>query len=173
MTAMKTCKRCGTEKNLEQFSKHKRCKDGYQGTCLDCTALITKTWYLANTQRKAETDKQYEERNPMRKSASRRLRQQIEPYRVAIEELEHNMRNRYDITLEEYGHMFNDQQGLCKICGHSHIEFARGLVIDHNHVTGYVRGLLCDPCNRAIGYLKENVNTLQSAINYINQDPTK
>jgi len=168
MTAMKLCKRCNTNKTLELFSKHKKCKDGYQGTCLDCTASITKNWAMTNRARKDETDRQYEERNPMRKSISRRRRQEIEPYRVAIEELEHNMINRYGISLEEYGHLFNNQGGRCKICGRLHTEFARGLVIDHDHVTGQVRGLLCDPCNRALGYFQEKITNLNSAIEYIN-----
>ncbi len=79
MTVMKLCKRCGTEKILEQFSKHKKCKDGYQGTCLDCTSVITKVWAATNRERKNETDKQYEERNPRRKSISRKNEENWNP----------------------------------------------------------------------------------------------
>lgn len=39
--------------------------------------------------------------------------------------------------------------------------------IDHNHQTGEIRGLLCSPCNRAIGQLQDNPNILRKAANYL------
>lgn len=41
------------------------------------------------------------------------------------------------------------------------------LVVDHDHTTGKVRGLLCHNCNRALGLLQDNKSYLQSAINYL------
>jgi hypothetical protein len=39
--------------------------------------------------------------------------------------------------------------GRCGICGE--ISSGNGLVRDHDHQTGLIRGLLCDPCNRLEG----------------------
>ena len=58
-----------------------------------------------------------------------------------------------------------DQNGLCEICGQ--LPGLNGLVVDHCHSTGRVRGLLCSPCNSAIGLLKENPATLLAAIEYL------
>lgn len=170
MTAMKLCKRCGVEKTLEEFSKHKKCKDGRQGTCVTCTAATTAAWTENNWERKQTIDREYEKRNPMRKSISRYLKKSLDPIKLSNLERDRNMYKRYGITIEEYGQLFYTQEGNCKICKRSHKEFARGLVIDHNHMTGKVRGLLCDPCNRALGYFRENIATMESAIQYVNQD---
>lgn len=53
---------------------------------------------------------------------------------------------KYGITIERYDQMFLQQHGLCKICKKQ----KRRLVVDHDHETGKVRGLLCDPCNLAL-----------------------
>lgn len=76
------------------------------------------------------------------------------------------LRRKYGISIEDYEDMVVAQKGCCAICEEYMGEKLR---VDHNHTTGKVRGLLCDPCNVAIGLLKENTNALCSAIAYINQ----
>lgn len=170
---MKICKRCNLTKSLEQFSKHPRCKDGRQGTCIDCTAANTAKWASNNKIRKAETDRLYEERNPKRKSKARFLANALDPVKYSYLEIEQNLYSRYGISIEEYAYMFYEQEGKCSICKRLHSEFARGLVVDHNHTTGLIRGLLCDNCNRALGFFKDNIDSIVSAISYINQNTNK
>lgn len=55
-----------------------------------------------------------------------------------------NYKARYGIDREEYERMARAQLGACAICGNDE----KRLVVDHDHVTGKVRELLCDPCNR-------------------------
>ena len=52
----------------------------------------------------------------------------------------------------------------CEIC-HS----KDSLVVDHCHTSGVVRGVLCSPCNTAIGLMKEDPERLQAAIEYVKQ----
>jgi len=70
---------------------------------------------------------------------------------------------RYGITYSEYKARSVTQAFKCKICGVDE----RKLVVDHDHKTQKVRGLLCHSCNCAIGLLKDNVDVLKSAINYL------
>jgi hypothetical protein len=56
----------------------------------------------------------------------------------------------------------------CEICGNINIK-NKALCIDHNHITGQVRGVLCDACNTGIGKLRDDVTLLQQAINYLNK----
>ncbi len=72
-----------------------------------------------------------------------------------------------DMTIERYNEMFEEQNGNCAICGRHEDEFKKILSVDHNHRTGEVRGLLCNKCNTAIGYLKDDINLLCSAISYL------
>jgi hypothetical protein len=46
---------------------------------------------------------------------------------------------------------------------------SKRLGIDHDHTTGQVRGLLCDNCNPALGSFKDNIETLQKAIDYLKE----
>ena len=72
----------------------------------------------------------------------------------------------YNITLEQYDKMFEDQNGVCMICGDIN-KNGRRLCVDHNHKTGKVRALLCDHCNILLGFAKENVTILHSMVNYL------
>jgi hypothetical protein len=72
------------------------------------------------------------------------------------------LKRTYGLTIEQYNQMFVDQQGLCAICG-VNIK----LVVDHCHDTQEVRGLVCSNCNSGLGFFKDNVDVLVSAINYL------
>lgn len=81
------------------------------------------------------------------------------------------LRKAYGISLEQYEAMVTEHNGKCGICGGEGFELVAGqrlkLVIDHCHETGSVRGLLCHNCNRGLGLLKDSIQTLQSAVEYL------
>lgn len=79
------------------------------------------------------------------------------------------LRKTYGITLEEHNRMSQEQGGRCAICGTDQPGGKAGayFVVDHNHETGAVRGLLCNRCNRAIGMFGEDPSVLDSAIAYL------
>lgn len=62
----------------------------------------------------------------------------------------------YGITDEQYAKMLENQDGKCAMCGalpdsSSSIRNKRRLAIDHDHITGQIRGLLCSVCNMHLG----------------------
>lgn len=76
---------------------------------------------------------------------------------------------RYGISVEEYETLLEQQNGRCAICGTNPIGKSapiNTLCIDHDHATGRVRGLLCNSCNLAIGYLK-TPEGLDAAASYL------
>lgn len=56
-----------------------------------------------------------------------------------------------------------DQSGVCEICE----EFTEHLVVDHDHVTGALRGRLCTGCNTAIGKLGDTPEGVMRAVRYL------
>ena len=79
---------------------------------------------------------------------------------------EKQLRDRFGITAEYYWKLWNEQKGLCKICGKPQCVGTK-LDVDHDHFTGKVRGLLCRHCNAGIGLLKDSVGLLQQALRYL------
>ena len=72
---------------------------------------------------------------------------------------------RRGLTHQQYMSMYLAVDGKCEIC-EKDIAYHRAC-IDHCHTSGKVRGLLCVPCNTAIGGMQEDVNILRAAISYL------
>ena len=86
---------------------------------------------------------------------------------------ERNLKRDYGISDKDYQEMFDAQQGLCAICRQpetrSNQYGLRKLNVDHCHVTGAVRGLLCANCNTVLGLLCEDPNITQALLKYIKE----
>lgn len=70
------------------------------------------------------------------------------------------LKNSYNITVEDYDNMFINQNECCAICKQHQSKFKIRLAVDHCHKTGKIRGLLCGKCNTHLGYYenqKENI----------------
>lgn len=94
-----------------------------------------------------------------------------------------HLRRTFGITLDEYTAMADAQGGVCAICGSpptvmGGIKRSRHrksappdprLAVDHDHQTGQVRGLLCIPCNRGIGFLRDNPDLCDAAAVYLRE----
>ena len=82
-----------------------------------------------------------------------------------------DLRRRYGITEERYNELLTEQDNKCAICRSSDPIGYRGstkFLVDHDHDTGEVRGLLCNHCNRALGLVGDNTETLSNMIRYLN-----
>ena len=84
---------------------------------------------------------------------------------------------RYGISLEEYNELYEACGGKCQICDKPGTlpdkGFGVGLVVDHCHDSGSVRGLLCNPCNLALGHMQDNVNLVQKGLVYLAKNKLK
>jgi hypothetical protein len=74
-------------------------------------------------------------------------------------------RLKYNLEGEQYNAM--QKIFACEVCGST-----ERLHIDHDHLTGKVRGKLCSNCNSALGMVNDNVRTLESLIAYLNRSKT-
>ena len=72
------------------------------------------------------------------------------------------LKSLYGLTKDQHRKMIEDQNGGCKICGSGD-----RLVVDHDHETQKVRGILCNSCNRGLGYFKDSPSVLRAAADYL------
>ena len=77
------------------------------------------------------------------------------------------LKKNYGITLEEYNLMFAEQDGCCAICGTHQCSTGKSLAVDHDHISGQIRGLLCANCNTALGKLNDDIETILRAADYL------
>lgn len=68
----------------------------------------------------------------------------------------------YGIGLSEYNKLLREQNNCCAICGKP-----TKLAVDHNHVNGRVRGLLCFHCNTILGHAYDSIYILKKAADYM------
>lgn len=153
---MKICRQCDVEKELSDFVK---CRLSYKNICKQCHRENEKSRRNKNIVNIRKTNrKKYKEQNLYEK----RMRGEFLKY-------------KYGMTIDEYNKLLRQQNGVCAICDMPETRTRKGklswLCVDHSHITGRVRGLLCSSCNTAIGKLKVDnlgIINLQKAIEYIN-----
>lgn len=66
------------------------------------------------------------------------------------------LRRKFGMTPADYERMLEAQKHLCAICRQQQRPSHIRLAVDHDHDTGQVRGLLCTPCNRWLGYVEKH-----------------
>lgn len=151
---MKTCKRCCVEKPVEEFCKRSS-RSGGLASCLEC-----------ERKRKYEYAKEYRAKNQERIRERDRIYRKRYPDRVR----RMNLKKTYDMTPEQYASMLSEQNNKCFLCDFSHRTNGKReeqLHIDHCHVTGKIRGLLCTQCNKGLGCFKDRIDVLQKAVQYL------
>lgn len=104
-------------------------------------------WYLKNREHTLRRKARWRKENPQS---------------LALYERRHNLKSKYGMSLEDYDTMVERQNGLCLLCKERH-----KLVVDHDHQTDQVRGLLCANCNLLLGHARDSVPILLAAIEYL------
>ena len=78
-----------------------------------------------------------------------------------------NMMFQYGMTIDQFELLIAQRGGLCWICGRD----PKPPCVDHCHKTGAVRGILCRPCNTAIGQMGDDPDRLRAAAAYLETKP--
>jgi hypothetical protein len=78
---------------------------------------------------------------------------------------ENHLKNLYGLTPEDYNNMVLESNNSCSICNETFIKTPH---VDHDHITGKIRGLLCHNCNAVLGNAKDNPQILINAAEYLN-----
>jgi hypothetical protein len=143
---MKVCVVCRESKDFSAFYGSTQSKDGYAYRCKECDR---------ETRRRSRN-------GPGGEGTRRGLR-------------DRKLQATYGITLAQYEAMLESQGGLCGICntdnpygeGQVHQRARMSFAVDHDHTTGQTRGLLCNLCNRALGFLQDDPQIVHNAWVYL------
>lgn len=106
------------------------------------------------------------QKTPEQREAKRRyLREYRQKNRVAVAKKQRAAERKrlYGLTEEQFQALLEQQDWECAICTRLLIS----PVVDHDHWSGKVRGLLCRKCNAAIGLLEDNPGLLMTAAEYV------
>lgn len=120
-----------------------------QGKCIGCysTNLVTKALCAKCLWKARLRVRAYRQRHPDRKRESRLL-------------------NLYGIRAADREKMLKEQQNKCAICDRTQ-DCVKRFVVDHDHLTGRVRGLLCDGCNSMLGRFEPRITKVMDYLGYI------
>lgn len=135
------CNNCGVEKSSDDFYSRYDQRHLKMAVCKDCKREYARQYHAENKE-----DPQFK-----------------------VKRRERRIQFKYGITSSEYDTMLAKQNGVCAGCGTDDTGRYDKFEIDHDHETGKVRGLLCGPCNRALGLLKDNADTAISLAAYLVQ----
>lgn len=146
-----TISKCNTNKthcaNNHEFSK--------ENTYIDKNG-----WRLCKSCMKAKR-KPFKNFSARQKETHYRISRKWNEDNRAWKNLCHVLRT-YKLTLDQYHALLEQQDFHCAICDEK-----ENLCVDHNHITGKVRGLLCFNHNIAIGHFNENVDIMKNGIGYL------
>ncbi len=145
----KKCVKCTVEKPVEEFNRAKRNSDGLNSWCKSCMRTYAK---VVSTPKRHSRKR--EEREAKRKQAR-----------------DYARFKSYGLTEVDFIVKRELQDNKCKLCDKPFGE--KTPVVDHNHDTGQVRGLLHSNCNVLLAMAGDDITMLQAAISYLQQDPAK
>ena len=160
---MKRCKICAEFKPLIDFYRAAGTRDGFRLECKSCNLAARAAKYRENPRPAIERATLWQRDNPERHQA--RQRDYAESGKKKVSDRKSHLKRKYGLTLAEFDELLAAQGGGCAICGQPDADN-----VDHDHDTGRVRGILCFPCNAAIGLIHEDEERLLAAAAYLSRD---
>lgn len=143
---LKVCAKCHLELPVSSFVITDKRTGRRKSQCRKCESARIKAYYDANPE--------YREKVKARTLAWQRANLK----RTAANRRNSRLKWQYNLTTQQFNALLAAQNGKCALCQRAE-HGRRGLdadswMIDHNHETGEVRGLLCDSCNTSLGHFE-------------------
>lgn len=169
----RVCSVCEQVKDEKLFYRHLSIKpDGIRKQCNDCRKKYRKRAHIAKPEinRKQKNNWRFVNKDEVNNKAREYRKHNFKRFKG------YKVKKEFGITLEEVNKMLKEQNYVCKICNKPETAIdprtnkTKALSIDHNHKTGKIRGLLCWPCNTAIGKFLDSPDLLLKASQYVLKD---
>ena len=167
---MKTCTKCGSN---GPFYKDKSTKDGLTYTCRNCIRNRADEWVAKNPEQVKHNHDAWVTAHPesTKEYLTRHIENDSKAYSAkrAVYLRRSRLKTKYGITEAEWDIVFKEQNGLCCICLCNLPTNKSKCATDHDHESGKRRGILCMPCNLALGGFKDNSILLRHAVDYLEE----
>jgi len=166
-------KRKENKQKYSKTSKYKRYQMEYYIKNKEKIVKRTKKYAEEHRNEKREKNKIYRDNNKKKFQIKHKLYYQANKEKFQTRYLRSYRKRKYGIDEVQFNKLLSEQGGVCLICqkGETNHDFRTGelikMSIDHDHVTGKNRGLLCGKCNRAIGLFEDNPILLRKAAEYL------
>ena len=144
--------------------KHREHQHKYRAKNLEKCREACRKWGIDNPEKKRESHRQWRAKNVEKERTRSRQWRADNPEKLKALELKRS----FGISLSDYGAMMKLQGDRCAICGG--IDARLALAVDHDHVTGKIRGLLCGRCNKGVGHFHDDQALLKLAIEYLSNE---
>lgn len=156
------------------------------GTCKQCSADAARRWRARHPEAARANSAKWHAANPDKsKAANARWRaENAERHKRNQQKWVRDNREKARAMWRKKGHkaagidpvqaaaVLAAHGGACDCCGrNSHS--GKGWSVDHDHQTGRIRGVLCSPCNLAIGQLGDTLEGVLRAVKYLSTGPMK
>ena len=151
---IKFCSKCGLVKKISGFSKDCTQKDGLSRRCKSCRKKEQELYYANNRERVKMAVRRYKKSHfDLYSRCARR----------------YHLKKKFGITESQFESLLAGQNGKCKICGRSDSGRLGSFSVDHDHITGEIRGLLCYRCNVGLGHFGDSPVILRKAAAYLSK----
>lgn len=179
---MKKCRKCEIDQPLDEFPKDRSKRDGHRNECRTCRGAKPRDHQPPGIKRcgKCKIPKPFKQfsrgnrtKNGLQswcKTCSSECSSAWAKAQGPDYHRKHHLQYMFGLSIENHDRLLTAQGGVCAICRRPPSKGTH-LVVDHSHKTGKIRGLLCSPCNKALGFLQDSIVHLTSGINYLTNPP--
>ena len=134
------CANCNELKDCSNFSKKNKSKRGYSYRCKSChNDYVRNRWYPENKEKQIVSSAKWRYSNYIK-----------------------YVSNYHKVDPEKTQILYDQANGKCQIC-----DTPSKLCLDHCHNSGEIRGFLCKNCNLALGFFKDNIISIEKALEYL------
>ena len=137
MADLQICSACGEEKTASEFRIRKKIPLTVTSSCRACWTSWRKVRRSSFPESRPEVQRRY------------------------------NLKRHWGFTPDDFARILEKQGGGCAVCGNPDPGGRGSFHVDHDHVTGEFRGLLCHGCNTGLGLFKDDSDRLMQAMMYL------
>lgn len=166
INGLRKCAKCQLSIPIEQFHIYNQKNHNFFGWCKSCHRIYQNSYSRSHFREK------YDKRKIDGKCTNHQGVKPVLGYTVCQRCLDdkrnQNFKKKYNLTINKVNALLIKQNGKCRICQTLIKDCSNTKIhVDHDHITGHVRGILCRFCNTGLGNFRDKAEILRAAAEYL------